>query len=91
MKQEGQRYSQLLERMLGFAPLSLVLVFGAALVAVVQAYAFADGFYDSIAVMLNPVLRWINVLPGPLASTLGGDYGVMAMFPFLFLLSLIHI
>jgi len=88
LKQEGQIGSQLLERMLGFAPLSLLFLFGPALVAVVQANAFADRFYDSMGVMLNPVLSRINVMPGPLASTLGGDYGVMAMFPFLLLYAL---
>jgi ferrous iron transport protein B len=74
--------------MLGFAPLSLLLLFGPAFVAVMQANAIADRFYDTIGVILSAALSSINVLPGPLASILGGDYGVVAMFPFLLLYAL---
>ena len=76
------------ERMMGFAPLSLLLLFGPAFVAVIQANAIADRFYDAISVILSAALSSINVLPGPLASILGGDYGVVAMFPFLLLYAL---
>lgn len=77
-----------LARVLSFTPLSLLLLFGPACVAVMQANAFANRFYDSISSMLNPVLSRINELPRPLSSTLGGDYGVIAMFPFLLLYAL---
>ena len=76
------------ERALGFAPLSLLLLFGPAWLAVSQANALADRFYDSIGALLNPALDWLNSLPAPLAATLGGEYGVVAMFPFLLLYAL---
>ena len=43
-----------IERGLGFSPLSLFLLFGPALLAVTQANAIADRFYDPISSMLNP-------------------------------------
>ncbi len=86
----GQRRSWglALERIVGFAPLSLFLLFGPAWVAVTQANALADRFYDSVGALLDPLLGWLNALPAPLAATLGGDYGVVAMFPFLLLYAL---
>ena len=88
MNSVNQSGSLFLEKMLGFAPLSLLLLFGPAFVAVMQANAIADRFYDTIGVILSAALSSINVLPGPLASILGGDYGVVAMFPFLLLYAL---
>ncbi len=76
------------ERILGFAPLSLLLLFGPAWVAVTQANALADRYYDVVGEALSPLLSWFNTLPEPLAATLGGDYGVLAMFPFLLLYAL---
>ena len=37
---------------------------------------------------MGPLLSWFNTLPEPLAATMGGDYGVFAMFPFLLLYAL---
>ena len=88
MNSVNQSGSLFLEKMLGFAPLSLLLLFGPAFVAVMQANAIADRFYDATGVILSAALSSINVLPGPLASILGGDYGVVAMFPFLLLYAL---
>lgn len=75
-------------RMLRFAPLSLLLLFVPAWLAVMQANAFADRFYDTVAVSMEPLLSWLNTLPAPLASILAGDYGVCAMLPFLLLYAL---
>ena len=87
---EGQRHSLglTLERIVGFAPLSFLLLFGPAWIAVTQANALADRFYDSLSERLSPLLGWLNSLPTLIAATLGGDYGVIAMFPFLLLYAL---
>ena len=77
-----------LEWALSFTPLSLILLFGPAWLAITQANAFADRFYNLVSSILNPVLSWTDKLPRPLALTLGGDYGVIAMFPFLLLYAL---
>ena len=77
-----------IESGLGFPPLSLFLLFVPALLAVTQANALADRFYAPIGSILNPLLVWIGKLPKPIALTLGGDYGVFAMFPFLLLYAL---
>lgn len=79
---------RVIERGLGFSPLSLFLLFGPAILAVTQANALADRFYAPISTMLNPLLDSIAKLPMPIAFTLGGDYGVFAMFPFLLLYAL---
>ena len=77
-----------IERGLGFPPLSLFLLFVPALLAVTQANALADRFYSPIGSILNPLLVWTGKLPKPIALTLGGDYGVFAMLPFLLLYAL---
>lgn len=88
-KDEKQPWSLVMERVMGFMPLSLLLLFGPALIAVTQANAFADRFYDSVGTLLGPVVGWLNdTLPAPLAAMLGGDYGVVTMFPFLLLYAL---
>ncbi|MEM9399118.1 MAG: nucleoside recognition domain-containing protein [Verrucomicrobiota bacterium] len=87
-KVQRKSWSLVLERVMGFAPLSLLLLFGPAWMAVTQANALADQFYDSVGTLLTPLIKWLNELPGPLAAMLGGDYGVIAMFPFLVLYAL---
>ena len=87
-KLEAPASSQPLERILSFAPLSLVLLFGPAWFAVMQANAFADRLYDPVGALLAPVLSWLNTLPAPLTAILAGDYGVVAMLPFLLLYAL---
>ena len=77
-----------LERTLGFAPLSLLLLFGPAWLAVTQANALADRCYDSIRTALEHLLLWLNACPAPLNLLLAGDYGIVAMFPFLLLYAL---
>lgn len=76
------------ERLMGFAPLSLFLLFAPAWIAVTEANALADRFYDAVGDVLTPLLKTINVLPGPVAACLGGDYGVVSMFPFMILYAL---
>lgn len=84
----GRSWGVALERALGFLPLSLLLLFGPAWMAVTQANALADRFYDAVGTWLDPLLAWLNARPAPLVAILGGDYGVVAMFPFLFLYAL---
>ncbi|MEM8550054.1 MAG: nucleoside recognition domain-containing protein [Verrucomicrobiota bacterium] len=82
------RWSLKLEQVLGFAPLSLLLLFGPAWIAVTQANALADRYYETVDGWIDPLLGWLNGMHAPLAATLGGDYGVVAMFPFLLLYTL---
>ena len=81
-------WSTSFEKVIGFAPISLLLLFGPAWIAVTQANALADRWYDSVGAVFEPVLNQLNALPSPLAATLAGDYGVVAMFPFLLLYAL---
>ncbi|MGB0259136.1 MAG: nucleoside recognition domain-containing protein, partial [Coraliomargarita sp.] len=77
-----------LERLLSFAPFSLLLLFGPAWIAVMQANALADRCYDTVGSLLDPLLSWLDTLPAPLVAVLAGDYGVFAMLPFLLLYAL---
>ena len=77
-----------LERLLSFAPFSLLLLFGPAWGAVMQANALADRCYDTVGALLAPLLSWLDTLPAPLVAVLAGDYGVFAMLPFLLLYAL---
>lgn len=85
---EAGSRTYLLERALGYAPLSLLLLFGPAWIAVMQANALADRLYDAVATALEPLLEWLNTFSSPLAAILAGDYGVVAMLPFLLLYAL---
>jgi len=87
-ERRGKPWFTSLEKGLGFAPISLLLLFGPAWIAVTQANGFADRLYEPAGTFLNPLLDWLNRLPQPLAAMLGGDYGVAAMFPFLILYAL---
>lgn len=75
-------------RALGFSPISLALLFAPSWIAVTQANALADRLFDPLTSIFGPTLETLNALPTPLAEMLGGDYGVMAMLPFLFLYAL---
>jgi Fe2+ transport system protein B len=77
-----------IEKALGFPPLSLLLLFGPAWIAVTQANRFADSLYEPLLNQLEAPLAWLNALPGPLAAISAGDYGIIAMFPFLLLYAL---
>lgn len=77
-----------LEAIISFAPLSLVILFVPACYSVVQANALANSLYGLLKAVLEPLLATINKLPSPVNATLGGDYGVFAMLPFLLLYAL---
>jgi Fe2+ transport system protein B len=57
-------------------------------VAVQAAIAFADALYGSVEAWLAPSLARLNALPSLPAALLAGDYGIVAMLPFLFLYAL---
>ena len=77
-----------LEAIISFTPISLLILFVPACYSVVQANALANSLYGSLRAELEPLLAVINQLPGPAKATLGGDYGVCAMLPFLLLYAL---
>ena len=77
-----------IESLLGFAPISLLLLFAPAWIAVTHANLLADHFYDTISKTVEKPLNWVNTFPEPFSNMLGGDYGVVAMFPFLLLYAL---
>jgi len=66
-------------------PVALFLLFLPAIIAVIQANRFADWLYDPLAAWLAPLLAQIATWPGLPAALLGGDYGIISMFPFLIL------
>jgi Fe2+ transport system protein B len=64
---------------------ALALLFLPAGLAVVNANRFADWLYEPLGALLKPVLARIAEWPGLPAALFGGDYGLVAMFPFLIL------
>jgi Fe2+ transport system protein B len=68
--------------------LALALQFVPAWIAVTQANAFADAHFDRVKGLFAPVLARVNEWPAPLADVFGGEYGFVAMFPFLMLCAL---
>ncbi|ELY58646.1 nucleoside recognition domain-containing protein [Natronolimnohabitans innermongolicus] len=66
---------------------ALVLLLPAA-VAVWFANAIAGELDPLVGAGLEPAIAWAETLPGPLAAVLGGDYGLLAMGPFLFVWAL---
>ena len=73
---------------LGFSPLSLLLLLGPAWLAVTQANNLANKLYDPLMNRLQAPLAWLNELPSAWPAVLAGDYGVVAMLPFLILYAL---
>ena len=73
---------------LGFSPVSLLLLLGPAWLAVTQANNLANKLYDPLMNRLQAPLAWLNELPGVWPALLAGDYGVVAMLPFLLLYAL---
>lgn len=71
-----------------YSGLSLIVLFAPACFAVIQANAFADFLNAPLYQLMGPLISWLNTLPGPLAHVLAGEYGVVAMFPFLLLYAL---
>lgn len=68
--------------------LALVLLFAPAWFAVMGANAFADSLYDPLYGLLEPLLDWFGQQPAWINAMVAGDYGFVAMFPFLLLYAL---
>ena len=68
--------------------LALLLLFGPAWIAVMGANAFADALYDPLYSLLDPILRWFEVQHSWVDAMFAGEYGFVAMFPFLLLYAL---
>jgi Fe2+ transport system protein B len=79
------RRATALERIVSFPLVALALLFLPAGFAVLNANRFADWLYDPLAGLLEPALARIATWPGLPAALFGGDYGLVAMFPFLIL------
>ena len=73
---------------LGWPPVALALLLAPAVFAVLQANALADRLYGPLRSAIGPLLEMLNGWPEPLPSVLAGDYGIVAMFPFLILYAL---
>jgi len=65
--------------------IALILLFLPAIIAVTQANRIADALYDPLASLIAPILSNIATWPSLPAALFGGDYGVIAMLPFLIL------
>ena len=65
--------------------IALIILFLPAAIAVIYANQFADWLYNPLAGILESTLSAINSWPSFLASLFGGNYGLVAMFPFLIL------
>ncbi len=75
----------LLEKIVSNPLVALALLFLPAGLAVVNANRFADWLYEPLGALMKPVLARIAEWPGLPAALFGGDYGLVAMFPFLIL------
>ncbi|TVP81276.1 MAG: ferrous iron transporter B [Puniceicoccaceae bacterium] len=73
---------------LSLPPVALALLLAPAVVAVLQANALADRLYEPLLSAIGPLLDRLNQWPEPLPSILAGDYGIVAMLPFLILYAL---
>ena len=68
--------------------IAFVLLFLPAVTATICANAFADLLYGPLESFLSPLLEKISNWPNLPYALLGGDYGLIAMFPFLILYAL---
>lgn len=68
--------------------LALALLFAPAWFAVTWANAFADSLYDPLYGLIDPLLCWFGNQHPWVNAMLAGDYGFVAMFPFLLLYAL---
>jgi len=67
--------------------ISLGLLILPAWFAAQNANALADRLFEPLKSLIRPLLERVNAWPGLPAAVFGGDYGVVAMLPFLLLYS----
>lgn len=65
--------------------IAFLLLFLPAALAILYTNSFTDWLYDPIARVIKPALEAVTTWPGLPAALIGGDYGLLAMFPFLLL------
>ena len=72
-----------------FLPLlSFCFLFLPAVIATISAIKFADWLYDPLNEVLAPILNLVSGWPSLATALVAGDYGLVAMFPFLVLYAL---
>ena len=74
-----------LERTVSTPLIAFLLLFLPAILSIVYTNRFADWLYTPLARLLEPLLASIATWPALPASLIGGNYGLLAMFPFLIL------
>ncbi|MDP0491031.1 MAG: nucleoside recognition domain-containing protein [Verrucomicrobiota bacterium JB023] len=67
---------------------ALLLLFLPAALAIAYTNRFADSLYDPVASLMAQALASVASWPALPGALLGGDYGLLAMFPFLLLYAL---
>ena len=73
------------EKVISSPPVALLLLFLPTILAIIYTNRFADWLYDPLANVLKPTLSSIATWPALPSALIGGDYGLLAMFPFLIL------
>lgn len=77
-----------MERAASHPLIALLLLFLPAIIAVTNANRLADWLYEPLGALLQPLLHRIGTWPELAAALVGGDYGLVAMLPFLLLYAL---
>ena len=75
----------LLERIVSMPLVALLLLFLPAVFSIINANRFADWLYKPLAKVLEPALATVATWDSLPAALMGGNYGLLAMFPFLIL------
>ena len=68
--------------------IAFLLLFLPAALAIIYTNRFADWLCEPLAQFLEPALATITTWPSLFSALVGGDYGLLAMFPFLILYAL---
>jgi Fe2+ transport system protein B len=84
-KAKEQDTVSIFEKVVSLPLVALLMLFLPAGVAVAYSNRFADWLYDPIDSLIAPILEKIESWHALPAAMLGGDYGLLAIFPFLLL------
>lgn len=74
-----------LEKVISTPLVALLLLFLPAIISIVYTNSFADWLYTPLTKLLQPALTTIASWSALPSALIGGDYGLLAMFPFLVL------
>lgn len=75
----------MLERAISQPFIALLFLFLPATISIMYTNRFADWLYDPLANLLSPALGIVGSWPSLPSSLIGGNYGLLAMLPFLLL------